>query len=307
MYFYTDRYPEQGTIVIANMKVGDKSDNCMYVTLPEYNNVDGILYRNELPKRLKLQKKAIADMKQVGQIVCVVTNTSVESNLIELSIKGVDIKYHDLIISRYRNIEKIIKIMKYISITFKIPYYDLVKTLQESILIPLDSINEDNSVDNYDTLYSSCLRDIEAFLKFVPLVNDDLNLRIQVVDSLKGMIKETNASSSMMFDLFVWKGTDKNSVTILQDLFGFIKTKYADKTVEVRYIGAPKYQITIRSIELDKVDETYQDIMLNISEWMTNNNVTCYDLQFDISQKEIIRGDITITFPFHIDNVEISD
>lgn len=310
MFFYEDKFPMKGTIVVANMKIGDKSDNCMYVTLPEYNNIDGILYRNELPKRLKLQKKAISDMKQAGQIVCVVTNQLVDSNsnLVELSIKGVDTKYHDLILTRYRNIEKFIKLMKFISFTVNIPYYDLVQTLQNTIIIPLDEIDENASVDNYDALYSSCLRDISSFLKFVPLINDNNELKTQVLDSLKDLIKETNASSSLMFDLFVWKGINgMNSVTILQSLLGYIKTKYMDKTVDIRYIGAPRYQLTVRSIELDQIDITYTDIMSSIADWMTNNNIVCYDLQYDILQKEIVHGDISITFPYHIDIMKTID
>lgn len=312
MFFYGQQIPTKGTLVIANMKVDDKNDNCMYVTLPEYGNSEGILYRNELPKRLKLQKKAIADMKQAGQIVCVVTNSitdnthdnthdnTPDSKLIELSIKGVDAKYHELIIARYRNIEKILKIMKFISIKFEIPFYELVKELQQFVIVPLHDIDEDNGIDNFEILYESCLRDINSFLKFVPLVND---IKEQVVETLHPLIRETNASSSIMFDIFVWKGdsTGRNAVTILQSLFSDIKTKFTDKTVDIRYIGAPRYQICICSVALNDIDDIYTDIKTSMIDWMTDNNITCYDLQFDMSLKEVIHGDVTITFPFHID------
>lgn len=305
MFFYKQSIPAQGAIVIANMKIDDKNDNCMYVTLPEYGNAEGILYRNELPKRLKLQKKAIADMKQAGQIVCVVTNTSttsstIDNNIIELSIKGVDTKYHELILARYKNIEKILKIMKFISIKFDIPFYELVKELQQFVIVPLHDIDEDNGIDNFESLYASCLRDIESFLKFVPLIK---NIKMEVIETLRSLIRETNASSSIMFDIFVWKGdsTGRNAVTILQLLFSDVKTKFTDKTVDIRYIGAPRYQICIRSVALNDIDDIYTDIKTSMIEWMTDNNITCYDLQFDITQKEIVHGDVAITFPFHIE------
>lgn len=311
MFFYEQQIPAQGSIVIANMKVDDKNDNCMYVTLPEYGNIEGILYRNELPKRLKLQKKAIADMKQAGQIVCIVTNTtatsSTDANLIELSIKGVDAKYHELILTRYRNIEKILKLMKFISVKFDIPFYELIKELQQFVIVPLHDIDEDNGIDNFEILYASCLRDIESFLKFVPLVND---IKTEVIETLHSLIRETNASSSIMFDIFVWKGdsteqignsTGRNAVTILQSFFSDIKTKFTDKTVDIRYIGAPRYQICIRSVALNDIDDIYTDIKTSMIDWMTNNNITSYDLQFDTTQKEVVHGDVAITFPFHID------
>jgi translation initiation factor 2 alpha subunit (eIF-2alpha) len=308
MFFYNQKYPTKNTIVIANMKLGDKNDNCMYVTLPEYNNINGILYRNELPKRLKLQKKAIADMKQAGQIVCVVTNTPIinqSSNIdiVELSVKGVDAKFHDALLSRYRNIEKLLKIVKFISIKFNMPYYELVKNLQKSIIFPLNDIDEDNGVDNFEVLYSSCLRDIGSLLKFVPLEDD---IRMKVIETLTLLIKETNASSTLNFNLTVWHGdyTGRNDVTILQSVFRYIKEKFMEKTVDIRYGGAPKYQIIIRSVAIDNIDTLYSDIKTSMIEWMTDNNITRYDLQFDISQKEVVHGDVVITYPFQVDMID---
>lgn len=308
MFFYKQKFPTQGTIVIANMKIGDKSDNCMYVTLPEYNNINGILYRNELPKRLKLQKKAIADMKQAGQIVCIVTNTPTNTqssnvDIVELSVKGVDMKHHAAILSRYKNIEKLLKIIKFISIKFGIPYYDLVKNLHKSVIFPLSDIDDDNGVDNFEVLYASCLRDIGSLLKFVPLDDD---IRNQVIETLVSLIKETNASSSLTFTLIVWEGdaTKKNDVTILQSIFRDIKDKFMDRTVDISYKGAPNYQIIIRSIAIDTIDNTYADIKTSMIDWMTTNNITRYDLQLDISQKIVVPGDVVITFPFQVEMID---
>jgi len=300
MYFYEQKIPEQNTIVVADMSVDEKTDSCIYVTLPEYKNLTGIIYRNELPKRFKDQKRAIADMKKVGQIVCVVTNSMTDTNLIELSIKGIDTKYHEAICTRYKTVEKILKIMKFISIKFNIDYYDLVQNLQETVIKPLIEIDETKGIDCFEILYASCLRDIRSLLKLVPLVDNVLE---QVIDTLQPMIRETNATSSLIFDVIVWKGDggSRTAIDLLQSFFQDIKAKFSDKTVDIRYIGAPRYQIDIKSIAINDIDDLYSEIKTSMIEWMTTNNVTCYDLQFDLTLKHDTPGDVSITFPFHIE------
>lgn len=304
MFFYEQKVPTPGIIVIATMNTDIKDTNCIYVTLPEYNNITGIIYYNELPKRLKQQKKAISDMEKAGQIVCSVinepimtTNGNVET--VELSIKNIDTRYHAPICVRYRNIEKILKIIKFISMKFELNYYDLVLNLQKTFIKPLSEIDENDGIDTFDALYTSCLRDINSLVKIISLNKD---LHDQVTTVLRTMIKETDAATSLMFDIFVWKGdsNDRDAVNILQSLFGHIKNNFIDKSVDIRYIGAPKYQLCVNSVAINDIDDLYMNIKESIVDWMTDNNITCYDLQFDESQKEVIPGDVSITFPFQI-------
>src|SRR5438477_9672739 len=111
MFYYREKIPVAGTIVVVMITEEKENETCVYVILPEYNNSVGIIYKSELPKRLKAQRKTIAEMKQAGQIVCVVSNTpklTQDGNLelVELSVKGVDQKWHTDVITRYKNIEK---------------------------------------------------------------------------------------------------------------------------------------------------------------------------------------------------------
>lgn len=304
MFFYEQKVPTRGTIVIATMNTNIKDTNCIYVTLPEYNNSMGIIYYNELPRRLKQQKKAISDMERAGQIVCSVNNNPVittDGNVetVELSIKNIDTRYHAPLCVRYKNIEKILKIIKFISMKFTLDYYDLVLNLQKTFIKPLSEIDENEGIDTFDALYTSCLRDINSLIKIISLDND---LHTQATTVLRTMIKETNATSSLMFDIFVWKGDSngRDAVNILQSLFGHIKDNFTDKSVDVRYIGAPRYQLCVNSIAINDIDDLYSNIRESIVNWMTDNNITCYDLQFDESQKEIVPGDVSITFPFQI-------
>lgn len=312
MFYYTEKYPTRGTIVIAMIDKDKEVEQCVYTILPEYNNTVGIIYQSELPKRLKQQKKAIADMKHAGYIVCVVTNDpkiniAGEAEIIELSIKGVDAKYHADILTRNKNIERLLKILKFVSIRCDIPFDHIAKNLRKKIIRPVPDIDENDGVDNYDELYKKLLRDIDILLNTLSLDKlsefNDGNKYNELHGTLKSMIKETNASSSLLFDIFVWRGDSKgeDAVYVLHNLFAHILTTYENNTVEVRYIGAPRYQIHVRSVALQDIEKLYNDIKNTIVTWLNDNGVDGYDLRFDQSQKEIIYGDVYITFPFQID------
>lgn len=311
MFYYTDKFPKKGTMVVAMVDNDKESVHCVYVILPEYNNVCGIIYQNELPKRLKQQKKAIADMKHAGHIVCVVTNdpkinADGEAEIVELSIKGIDIKYHADVLTRIKNIERLLKILKFISIKCDISFDHISKKLRKKIIKPLTDINENDGIDNYDSLYKQILRDINVLLSTMSL--DKLegfdSTRYEDLSNIfKSIIKETDAETSLLFDIFIWKDDSKgnNAIQILRNLFAHVLKNYEDNTVEIRYIGAPRYQIHIRNIALQNIETKYNDIKYTITKWLTDNNVDGYDLRFDQSQKEIIYGDVSITFPFQID------
>lgn len=307
MFYYTDRFPKKGTIVIAQIDKEKEIKHCVYVVLPEYNNITGIIYQNELPKRYKQQKKAISDMRQSGHIVCVVTsdpNLNADNNaeIVELSIKGVDAKYHSNILARNKNIERLLKILTFVSIKFNLQLEAIARNFRKKIIRPLFTdtidIDENDGVDNYDELYKKLLCEINTLVNFMAI--EDQAVQEDVLNTLKGLIKKTNASTSLPFDLFIWKGNSNDAVYILRNLFSHLVTEFKDRTVEIRYIGAPRYQIYIKNIALEEIDKAYSDIENITIKWINENGVDGYDLRFDKLQKEIVYGDVSITFPFQI-------
>lgn len=314
IYYYKNKIPVKNAIVVARMDYGEKTNNCIYVELLEYGCCKGILNHNELPKRLKLQKKAISDMKQAGQLICVVTKTpnidkNGNSEIVELTLKGVDVKYHPNLFERFKNTEKILRLVKFISIKSSIEYDILIKKLHKKIIRPLTELDDYDGVDTLLTKYNYYLRNLEAFLDVLGISKNSPDYD-NALSFLKPLIKETNASSTMLFDLFIWKGVliDINSAesgmyiyptNILQSLFRHIKKVFLNKTVDIRYIGAPSYKLIIKSISLDVVDELYNEIKNEIFEWFKQNNVKHFEISFQ--NKELTYGDVSITYPSRIE------
>lgn len=312
MFYYRDILPVKGTIVVAQLILSEENENCLYVTLPEYNNSRGIVHKSELPKKVNKLKQTLSDMKNQnnGTIVCIIsdtakmdtTNNSLE--LIELSYNGVDKTYKPNIVARQRNLERIIKIVKFISVRFNLSFASLMHELQNNIVMPLiiDDISTIDDINDYTNEYSNFLRFPQKLLDEIKISEHltEENHNQNILTTLKGMIKETNAQASLDFDIKIWKSNNNaNIVQILREIFEFIKSKFDN--IELRYIGAPTYQIILNKIEPDVIDQVYTNINQSLIEWLNNNNVVGYDLTFDTTQKKVKLGDVTINFPFKID------
>ena len=320
--------PQIGAIVVA--LIVDENDTCIYVTLPEYNNVKGVIYTRELKKEktkkkaarseTNQHKKALSDMKHADYVVCAVANSTTkelaevesdevksdDSGLIELTlaIKGFEKSSYPLIINRHRNIERILKIVKYISDEFKdkinLNFEDLIKPLQETIIEPIidtdidETINIDSITGNLSKCYENYLRDIGSFLKLLKI--DDENI-INIIPKLKNMIKETDASVIQDFDIFIWKSSP-DAVFIMRELFSHIKKLYP--MVDLKYIGAPSYQLIIQKIDNQIIDTTLQNIKDSIKVFLETKSIG-YDIKFDLDKKQVKNGDISIGFPYKIE------
>lgn len=302
MFFYNEKLPLAGTIVVACMIDEEDNENCIYVTLPEYNNFKGIMYKRELPKRVKHQKKMLTDMKQAGQIICVVSTTPQfgsdgHPELIELSMKGVDAKHHPNIITRQKNIEKLLKIIKFVSLQFGYDFEGLVKTLQAQELSPLMEVDDTVGVDNYTELYQNYLRNYDTLLK---LMNIDEKGFDTVSEHMGTMIKETDASVTLNFNLFVWKA-QRDAMFVMRDMFDHVQKTYTDQDIDLRYLGAPSYQLNFQQIDIKIIDTVLQSVKDTMSDFMKQQGVTGFDLKFDLDKKHVKRGEISISFPYKID------
>ncbi len=302
MFYYSEKLPLKDTVVLARIIIEEENDTCVYVKLPEYNNFRGLICKSELPKKARTQKKILDTMRKNGLIVCTVSKTShFDSNnnpiLIELSVKGVDEKHHPNVISRHKNIEKILRVIKFVSKEFDKDYEKLIHNFHQSDIraLTIKDFDDIEEIDNYTTTYFNYLKNYDIFLKKMQL---DENLPI-VSSTIKNIINETNASSGLEFELTIWKSNSNIDVIyLLQNVFDHIKKIFPN--IELRYVGAPKYQVYIISIEFEKINELYENIKEEIVHWMEINNVTRYDLKFDCSNKDVKRGEITIAFPYKV-------
>lgn len=315
MFYYGCKHklPTKGMITVAIIDRSNTGENCVYVTLPEFNNFRGIFYSSELPTRVKFHKKAAKEMNQAEYVVCTATNdTKFRSgghpNLIELSIKGIEHKYHGKIIDRFKNIDKILKMVKFISIQTKTSYDDISKNLMVDKIKPINIDDFDPSnLDDFTETYNAYLRNPKSLLDTMDLESDQVD---ELLEIFKTRIRENNASSTLDVDIATWsidkKGQD--AVYVIRDLFKHVINETKEfkecNSVDIRYIGAPKYRLCISEVGIDSIDSIYKKIESTMIDYLKENEIKGYDLKMDINSKIIHHGSVSIAYPFEINMYE---
>lgn len=312
MYYYLEKIPKKDSIVIGIIKHDQETENNLYVELPEFNNIMGIIPKSEFPVKKKAYLKALKNTKAKELLTCKVMHEpklddTGTPRLIDLSIKNVDEKYNQSIINRYRNAEKIIKLIKYISKEFNLNFSDIIKDtkIQATILIPFilsEQLNEDDdTINDLKAVYEHYL---EYCDEFVNMMNIEDERKVKIINNLKQIITEIDTYSDIIFDLSIWNSNNRDPVYSLRDLFTYILNLdiHKDKNIQIRYIGAPSYQliISLNQREIKNIDNKYTSIFNEMHKYIVQQNIVGYDIKYNLSNKKIKNGEISISYPYKI-------
>ena len=67
MYYYSTNVPKVGQILIGHLIKEKEGETCFYVRIPEYNNIEGMIPKSNLPK--KRRTVLFEKRPQVGRVV----------------------------------------------------------------------------------------------------------------------------------------------------------------------------------------------------------------------------------------------
>lgn len=305
MFYYREKIPSKGTVVVADLDLGKETEHCLYATLPEYNGATAIIQKSELPKKIKRRNRILSKLRQARTIPCAVTidpsGSGFGSDIIELSIRDVDSAHRDDILNRYRNLERLLKVVRFVSHEFKLDPYTISQGLYDKHVVPLMDcdINDETGVNDCGDMYHGFLMDHQSL---VDLMGLDPETSVKVSDKLEDLIKEVESSSSLDFDLAVWKAVHKDAVFVIRDLFQAMKDQYPG--IDLRYVGAPTYQLVLPAVKARQIDKTYQEIKQMIETWMAENEVTGFGLILESNKKQIKKGDVSISYPYKIEMID---
>ena len=242
--------PEVGEIVIATVtRIGDHG---AYVSLDEYSNVPGFLHISEIAqgwvgnvgKFVKVGDKKVLLVKKISQ----------SRKEIDLSLKQ---------ISREQQKKKMLDLKRHDK------GKGIIKTVKEKANLSASDTEklEDKIFSKYDSIYDA------AF--------DVARNGIGVIESLKIPKKTADAfadvSSKIKLPSVEIRGileiTDHSSngvENIKKSLQGFEGNGNKDK-VDVLYVGAPKYRISIKSSDFKSAENTLKPILETIQKTTEKN------------------------------------
>jgi len=327
--YYSEKVPSQGTIVIG--KIYDESERSLFVRLPEYGNICGMIPKSDLPAKKKAFDKMLKSLLKAQSFPCTINQPvqkiGDELKLVDLTIKSIDSTEQQLIMRRFGNIEKILKMVMYVAKETKSDVnrlmsnqmFDLIKPLnrvdvsKDTVKKSYDDEEEEDEedemitenenvekIDDYEKLYSKFLEDPSYFVQLLGIgSNQDIGTNQDIVQKIKGLIRETGSSSSMQIELAVWTNIENNGKDAIQnisEMFTHLISSNKNMNLTIQYKGAPTYQINIDGYD----DANYISLKNQIIQWFKDNKITEYKLSFN-GTTEVKKGTLNIYFPYKID------
>jgi translation initiation factor 2 alpha subunit (eIF-2alpha) len=336
MFYYSSNMPIEGQIVIGYLVPDKEEENCLYVRVPEYNNIEGIIPKSNLPKKKRNFKKILAQMKKDKIIPCLVkSEPRKDSNNqlwpLDLTLRNIEREKKQLIIDRFNNITRILRVFKFISEETKISFEELSLGLHKQFVTELevdnladnladnsdDDNSDDDNSDNSNNLESKsdsdkssqCLTDlsdlhqkiignhdflIETIRAEYNLTNDE---EILIRKTMSNNTVAKNSDCNIFFEFRVDDAKDPlNPVEVLQSTF--VNIFDAIPNISIQYRGAPNYVATVQDVLPHDLENTISKLSQVFEDYLSElDPKPKYHLQFSREQSIAKEPIYTFSFP----------
>jgi len=237
----THELPEIGELVVATIaKVGDHG---AYATLDEYSNVQGFLHVSEIGQGwIRNLSKFV---KEGEKKVLLVKKIRAGRGEIDLSLKQVSREQRK---NKLRDVKQFQK------------GKGIIKNIQEKTKLSDDDIEklEDKILSKYDSVYDGVVDIARNGIK----VFSDLKLAKKILDVIEEVSIKIKLPSVEIRGILELTDNSSNGVeNIKNSLQGFEKT---NQSVEILYVGAPKYRISVTAPDFKSAEKTLKPILEDI-------------------------------------------
>ena len=243
----TQELPEVGEIVIGTIsKIGDHG---AYATLDEYNGIQGFLHISEIaPGWVRNVTKFV---KKGEKKVLLVKRINMERSDVDLSLKQISKDQRKKKLQDVKRFEKEKGILKNIQEKTNLTEKQIEK-LEDDLLSKYNSVYD--AVVDIATNGISVLDDIKLGKNVLPTV-EEISSKIQVPSvEIRGILELANNKS--------------DGVEILRKILLDVLKKNKDNNVNISYLGAPKYRITVNSSDFKTAEKTLKPVLEEIEKSM---------------------------------------
>lgn len=246
-------YPEEGEFVIGTViKVQNYG---AFVTLDEYPEREGFIHIAEIASGWV--KRIRNHIKEKQKVVCKVMSIDKSKGHVDLSLKRVNDHQKRAKIKEWKNNQKAARLMNMLAKELDMTIDDCLKEFGEDLIQKYGSIYEAFE----ETAYDPDSLENEGFIgswiePFKQIARD--NILIQYVD-IKGYI-----------DIRSWM---PNGIKQIREaLISAEECEYDDVTIEVHYIGAPHYTISVEAPDYKIAEEEMKKAVNRIESILLKNN-----------------------------------
>ena len=242
--------PEVGEIVIATVtRIGDHG---AYVSLDEYSNVPGFLHISEI---------AQGWVRKVGKFVKVGDKKVLLVKKISEGRKEIDLSLKQ--ISRDQRKKKILDIKRHDK------GKGIIKTVTEKAKLSVSDTDklEDKIFSKYDSIYDAAFDVARNGIAVI----ESLKLPKKTADAFADVSSKIKLPSVEIRGILEITDHSSNGVeNIKKSLQGFEGNGSKDK-IDVLYVGAPKYRISIKSSDFKSAENTLKPILETIQKTTEKN------------------------------------
>jgi len=233
--------PEQGEIVLAT--VTKVMDHGAYVTLEEYDNIQGFLHISEIaPGWIRSINRFVKDGEKK---VLLVKKVNLKRGDIDLSLKQISKDQKKQKLKQVKKFEKGKTLLKNVKEKAKLSDEEIEK-LEDSIYSKFDSVYDAfieigrNGIDSVKEL---------KLAKKTAIAIEEICSKIKLPSvEIRGIMEITNEKS--------------DGVEIIKKILIDVLKK--DSTIDITYLGAPKYRLSITSDNFKSAEKLLKPIIAEI-------------------------------------------
>ena len=246
----TQELPEIGEIVIAT--ITKISDHGAYVTLDEYNKIQGFLHVSEIaPGWVRKVNKYVREGEKKVLLVKKVEKGRKE---IDLSLKQ---------ISKDQRKKKLLDVKRFEK------EQGILKNIQEKTELTGKQIEEleDKFLSKYDSVY-------DAMLNIAIKGNteiDDLKLQKKVLTTIEDICSKMKLPSVELRGILEISNNQSNGIELIQKTLSEAENVEGAK-IEINYLGAPKYRLSLISQDFKSAEKSLKPILEKIEKDVKKQN-----------------------------------
>lgn len=249
-------YPDEGELVVGTIvKVQNYG---AFVSLDEYPGREGFIHIAEVATGWV--KRIRNHIKEKQKVVCKVVNVDKIKNHIDLSLKRVNEHQKRDKIQEWKNSQKAVKLIEMVA-----------NRIGKSVDDCLSEFGND-LIKKYGTLYGA----FEEFAYDEEAVKSD-GFSGPWFDHFEAVAKENISIPFVQISGYIsitcWLPDGINH--IINALTEAEKSEYDDVDIQVKYIGAPQYMITIKAPDYKIAEDELKKSLDKISVYMKQNNGQC--------------------------------
>ena len=239
----TQELPEVGEIVIATIK--KTGDHGAYVSLDEYDNIQGFLHISEIAPGWV--RKVTKYVKEGDKKVLLVKKIQEDRAEIDLSLKQ---------ISKEQRKKKLLEVKRFEK------EQGILKNIQDKVKLSSEEVDdlEEKLLSKYKSIYDAI---IEIGTKNINVI-DDLEISEKIKKTIDELSKKIKLPTVEIRGILEMTNNKSNGIEIIRKiLLDAIKESQNEK-IEILYLGAPKYRLSIIAQDFKTAEKTLKPILEKI-------------------------------------------